>query len=97
MWRCRNNQRSGFGTEENARGERYEGQWRANQRHGSGTLWVRDKRGGVRKRYTGEWMNGRIHGYGTYYFPNGDRYEGEFVDGAFEEAPSLTLPFVTWL
>ncbi len=32
------------------------------------------------KKYEGNWVNGNMEGHGVYYWDNGDRYEGYFVN-----------------
>jgi hypothetical protein len=39
-------------------GEKYEGEWLDNKRHGRGTQWVR-RDGKLRKQYTGDWVMGQ--------------------------------------
>lgn len=49
----------GFGIYVSARGDRYEGEWRAGKRHGRGVLLTT-----AGDRYEGEWLAGERHGYG---------------------------------
>ena len=54
--------------------ESYEGQWRADQWHGSGTH--RSAGGHTRE---GEWRGGLLEGQGAHRYPNGDVFEGEVL------------------
>lgn len=60
---------------------RYEGDFRHNQRHGLGTLWVRAEGKRWRKTYSGGWSEGRKEGEGVYFYDNGDVYRGEWING----------------
>lgn len=61
-------------------GDKYEGGWSCDLRHGLGTLWIY-KEGKYYVRYNGEWQDGTPMGQGTYFEENGDSYEGGFVNG----------------
>ncbi len=64
------------GVHVSAAGERYEGTWRKNLRHGRGELvW---KNG---DRYDGQWQYGRISGRGLSVLASGDRFMGSFANG----------------
>ncbi|GMI11168.1 hypothetical protein TrVE_jg4502 [Triparma verrucosa] len=71
-----NSQRHGFGVFVYKNGHIYEGSWRKNLEHGSGTIFDA-KRQIV---YTGEFEKGRLTGQGTYFFSDGGKYTGEFRD-----------------
>jgi hypothetical protein len=64
-------------------GNRYEGQWQDNQKHGKGTMFYAS--GDV---YVGTWVNGHRHGFGTYTTESGDAYEGQWVNDK-REGPGL--------
>ena len=49
----------------------YEGQWKSNQIHGTGTYIWSDS-----KKYVGEFRNGKKHGYGSFYLDGELVYEG---------------------
>ena len=56
----------------------YDGQFKANQYHGRGTMQYAD--GGS---YTGDWAAGKQEGHGRREYANGDTYEGEVKAGRF--------------
>lgn len=60
-------------------GNRYEGDWQAGRRTGSGTFTFANG-----EKYTGQFRDGTFHGTGTYVFKNGDVYEGQWVNGKQE-------------
>jgi hypothetical protein len=76
------NARNGFGISYNAKGERYEGEWLMNQRHGKGKQIyggrVPDGFGG--DLYDGDWVHDKRSGEGTYFYANGDVYRGGWLD-----------------
>mmetsp|Transcript_7435 Transcript_7435/g.16849 ORF Transcript_7435/g.16849 Transcript_7435/m.16849 type:complete len:1166 (-) Transcript_7435:911-4408(-) len=43
----------------------YEGQWKRNKEHGTGTLMTADRK---RIIYAGAWEKGKMHGHGAYYY-----------------------------
>ena len=58
-----------------ASGDKYEGEWEKDKRHGQGTnTWAS---GG---KYVGKWVDHKMHGHGTYEYASGDKYEGEWED-----------------
>eukprot|EP01002_Notosolenus_urceolatus_P001161 NODE_1294_length_1486_cov_18.846207_g1075_i0.p1 GENE.NODE_1294_length_1486_cov_18.846207_g1075_i0~~NODE_1294_length_1486_cov_18.846207_g1075_i0.p1 ORF type:complete len:450 (+),score=25.17 NODE_1294_length_1486_cov_18.846207_g1075_i0:71-1420(+) len=68
------NIREGFGVLVWASGDRYEGDWLANEKHGHGVFaWVSGD------HYEGDYVNGYRHGNGCYVYAHGFRYEGEWV------------------
>lgn len=76
----------GVGTYIWADGTRYEGEWKGGIYHGSGALY--EPYGGVKTRglwaegvYQGECLSGNCsNGRGVLELPNGDQYEGNFVE-----------------
>ena len=40
----------------------------------------------------GQWKNDAETGQGTYWFPNGDKYVGDFKDGKKEGEGEMTWP-----
>lgn len=54
--------------------ERYEGEFKLDQRHGFGVYYFPDG-----SCYAGMWKNNRRHGKGTYFFTSGRIYEGEWL------------------
>ena len=54
-----------------ASGDKYDGSWVKNNKHGLGTMTYNGK--GV---YQGYWENNRRHGEGVFNYPNGDVYTG---------------------
>ena len=67
----------GQGSREYFNGMRYEGEWKADKRHGQGTAYSSDDGSVI---YKGEWQDDKRHGQGIYYWINGARYEGEWND-----------------
>jgi hypothetical protein len=64
---------NGTGTYVFADGERYEGQWKDDQREGQGTnYWANGN------RYVGQYKAGKAEGQGAYYWANGNRYVGQY-------------------
>ena len=55
---------------------RYEGEYKEDERSGQGTFWYPD--GSV---YEGTWAEGQRNGHGIYTYANGDKYEGYWKDG----------------
>lgn len=77
----------GFGTYPFRNGNRYEGQWDNNQRHGYGRMIYYVNTGRLDsfvETYEGEWNRGKKQGSGRYIWSNGDIYEGEFFEGRRE-------------
>ena len=56
-------------------GERYEGEYRNDKRHGQGTVTYASG-----NRYSGEWRNGKRYGRGTFTWINGNRFEGRWPE-----------------
>ena len=54
-----------------ANGDKYDGDWKVNFRHGIGTMTYNGK-----GAYQGYWENGRRHGEGVFTYINGDVYSG---------------------
>lgn len=74
------NMKEGFGIQIYKNGDKYEGLWSNNFRHGQGTYW-RNEGGKLKREYTGDWFEDRRHGRGTFFYKNGDRYDGFWVQG----------------
>ena len=55
----------------------YEGEWKDGKPHGKGTetksSWV----------YVGEWKDGMKNGQGTLTFTDGEKFDGEWLEGKF--------------
>ncbi len=64
-----------FAPDDSSGRKSYVGQWKNNERHGTGTMAWTD--GAV---YEGEWVNGNFEGKGIYVWPDGDFYDGEWQD-----------------
>ena len=65
-----------WGTYTYANGDKYVGEWQADQKHGLGTnLYA------TGDNYVGEFRNDRRNGQGTYTFANGRKELGGFKDG----------------
>lgn len=76
----KDNCKEGFGIQHYKKGDKYEGMWAVDKRHGQGTYW-RNEGGKLRREYTGDWFEDRMHGRGTFFYKNGDRYDGYWVNG----------------
>ena len=76
----KDNLKDGFGIQIYKNGDKYEGLWGGNKRHGQGTYW-KNESGKLRREYTGDWIEGKKHGRGTYFYKNGDRFDGFWVLG----------------
>jgi hypothetical protein len=69
---------SGKGTLTYSNGDKYEGEWLDNKRHGFGTYWKHEA-GKFRVEYNGTWVGGKKQGFGVFYNAAGERYEGEWA------------------
>ena len=76
----RDNCKEGFGIQFYNNGDKYEGMWAMDKKHGQGTYW-RNENGKLRREYTGDWFEDKKHGRGTFFFKNSDRYDGYWVNG----------------
>ena len=72
---------NGQGTYVYSDGDKYEGQWKDDKRHGKGTVTYRGQDGNVVEKYEGDWYEGKMHGFGRYVYADGGVYEGQWVDG----------------
>lgn len=84
----------GYGTYVLAKGGKYEGEWDQGVRHGTGTYyypdgariyrgeWKQNVRFSARmsRALTHTWRQLK-HGKGTFTYENGDKYDGEFLNG----------------
>ena len=61
----------------NSDGSKYDGEFKEDKRHGTGTL--TDPDGSI--IYNGEWEKGKMHGNGILTAPNGNTYNGSFKEG----------------
>ena len=66
--------------------EKYDGEWRANRKHGIGRM-TYAKAG----EYNGFWENGRRHGEGVFTYTNGDVYSGWWKFGEKEGTGCYTF------
>ena len=67
--------------------EKYIGQWLNDKQHGIGTqIWYepRSDQKLMYHRYVGEWKDGKRDGYGVFYFSNGCRFEGTYINNLKE-------------
>lgn len=76
----RDNCKEGFGIQYYKSGDKYEGMWSLDKRHGQGTYWRMEAKK-LRREYTGDWFEDKKHGRGTFFYKNGDRYDGYWVNG----------------
>jgi hypothetical protein len=72
--------KNGKGTMTYANRDKYEGEWKIDQRDGQGTMTYANG-----DKYEGEWIDDQRHGQGTMTYANGDKYVGgwlnEYRDG----------------
>jgi len=73
---------NGSGVRMNPDGSTYSGEWKDGFPHGQGEWKAPDQ---SPESYIGEWKRGKKHGYGQMKFASGDLYEGDFVDGKFQD------------
>jgi len=84
--------KTGHGVKIYPNGDAYAGGWRADRREGEGRYeygphspW----RGDV---YQGGWRADQQHGHGVYiFYPSGDRFEADWVDGATDTVGTTTV------
>ena len=50
-------------------GQKYDGEWKDNQRYGKGILYYSKSH-----KYAGDWLNNKKEGTGNESWPNGDYY-----------------------
>ncbi len=53
--------KQGFGIQIYKNGDKYEGMWEQNKRHGQGTYW-KHIGGKLKREYTGDWVEDERHG-----------------------------------
>ena len=73
-------------------GDKYEGEWRDDKRHGKGTVTYRGTDGSIVEQYQGEWAEGKMHGYGRYVYADSGVYEGQWVDGKMSLRGAYVFP-----
>ena len=79
----RNNRKEGKGVQVYRNGNKFDGFFANDKRHGQGSFFV--KRGTrLRLQYSGEWSEDKKHGLGTYHFESGNRYEGSWEHGVIQ-------------
>eukprot|EP01113_Clastostelium_recurvatum_P030932 TRINITY_DN3813_c0_g1_i1.p1 TRINITY_DN3813_c0_g1~~TRINITY_DN3813_c0_g1_i1.p1 ORF type:complete len:1464 (-),score=400.70 TRINITY_DN3813_c0_g1_i1:144-3929(-) len=79
-------QRHGFGIMRVAAGERYEGMWTHNARHGAGVLTVE---GLQRLRYKGGWVQGKMYGRGVLELGDAGQLQAMFGGGDWKTGLSM--------
>ena len=62
-----------FGTYTFSNGDKYEGSWKNDLKHGQGLSTYNSG-----DAYLGEFKNNTKHGYGNYFYASGDKYTGQF-------------------
>ncbi len=62
-------------------GDKYEGEWLAGSRHGTGNLTFAENDEFDRKFYSGNWENDQFSGMGLLIRKNGEKHEGQFENG----------------
>ena len=73
--------RAGQGHMRYPNGDRYNGQWHNDQRHGLGDYDFGDRSPWAGDRYHGHWVANRFHGRGRYDWVTGDHYDGTWDNG----------------
>lgn len=79
-------------------GDRYEGEWRNDERHGKGLMIyaaASDEAGNgrhVEEKYDGDWVDGKMHGRGVYYYADGSAYDGMWQDGKMHGSGVFIYP-----
>ena len=63
----RDNCKEGFGIQFYKNGDKYEGMWAVDKRHGQGTYW-KNEGSKLRREYTGDWYEDKKHGRGTFFY-----------------------------
>ena len=72
----------------------YDGEWRADKRHGQGSCLSCLKRG--KEKYSGHWAEDVYHGSGTQIDADGALYEGEWLQGKFHGVGKHAAGSVTY-
>lgn len=88
--------KNGGGIQEYTNGDRYEGSWIDDKRHGSKgvyTYYRKDPRIHVSEKYDGPWQGNNKHGIGTMVFTNGDKYVGRWVNGVMQTLAGETATY----
>ena len=73
--KLQNQENKSYKTKEYPNGDRYEGYYVDDKKHGKGIYYFING-----DQYEGDYVNDKKHGKGIYCFDNGDRYEGIFKD-----------------
>jgi len=63
-----------------ADGDKYDGEWKDDRRHGKGSVIYRGADGAVVEKYEGDWFEGKMHGHGRYVYADSGVYQGAWVD-----------------
>ena len=69
--------RNGEGNQTYQNGDRYQGEFKNNLRHGEGIIEYRSMNN---SHYNGEWSKDIQNGFGKYKMDNGDVYKGDILD-----------------
>lgn len=81
----------GKGIKVMANGDRYEGDFDDDYRHGVGTYTWGAQTQWAGERYTGQYQRDARHGWGVFFWANGDRYEGEWKNDMREYASAMEV------
>jgi hypothetical protein len=87
-------------------GDRYEGEWRNDERHGKGVMvyatpsMITDdpkyhhfsSAKVIEEKYDGDWIDGKMQGHGIYYYADGSIYTGSWLDGKMNGTGSFVYP-----
>lgn len=76
-------------------GDRYEGEWRSDERHGKGAMLYASEEQGDRKiveKYDGDWIDGKMSGRGVYHYADGSVYDGMWADGKMNGSGVFIYP-----
>lgn len=74
------------GVYEYANGDKYDGHWLKNKRHGQGVMTYANQ-----DKYDGDWVDGKRHGKGLYrFYEKMEQYKGKFENDEFHSEGEYT-------
>ena len=75
-----------------ADGDKYDGEWKDDRRHGKGTVIYRGADGAVVEKFEGDWFEGKMHGHGRYVYADSGVYQGQWVDSKMYGKGTYVFP-----